>query len=136
MANSTYRDQDFKVDNASATLVSIKAYLNQVDLQHAKDIIDETAMGDNYDSILYGLARTTFSISGLVNTTTEAIFGPLIAASTSVTKTAEYKPFANRFYNGEFLITNIQLSGSKGSLQTFSAQGKFDGAINRTSVAL
>lgn len=136
MANTTFRDQDFKLDNASASLVSLKAYLNQVDLQRTLDLIEDTAMGDTNRQYMHGLAGTTFNISGMVNSTTDAIFGPLINAATSVTKTFEYKPFASRFYNGEVLLTNVQYSGSTNSLQTFSASATIDGAVNRTSVGL
>lgn len=136
MANTTFRDQDFKIDNASASLTSIKAYLNQVDFQRTLDIIEDTAMSDTNRSYLHGLAGTTFSINGMVNTTTDAIFGPLVAAATSVTKTVEWRAYASRFYNGEVLLTNVQYSGSTNSLQTFSASMTVDGAINRTSVAL
>ncbi|MCC6271576.1 MAG: hypothetical protein IT190_09895 [Microbacteriaceae bacterium] len=136
MANTTFRDQDFKIDNAAASLTSIKAYLNQVDLQRTLDTIEDTAMSDTNRSYLHGLAGTTFSINGMVNSTTDGIFGPLVAAATSVTKTVEWKAFANRFYNGEVLLTNVQYSGSTNSLQTFSASMTVDGAINRTSVAL
>ncbi len=136
MANTTFRDQDFKIDNASATLTSIKAYLNQLDLHRTLDLIEDTAMSDTNRSYLHGLAGTTWTINGMVNSTTDAIFGPLVNAATSVTKTVEWKAFASRYYNGECLITNVQYSGSTNSLQTFSISGTFDGAVNRTSVGL
>lgn len=136
MANTTFRDQDFKIDNASATLTSIKAYLNQVDLQRTIDLIEDTAMSDSNRSYLHGLGGTTVTINGMVNTTTDAIFGPLVNSATSVTKTVEWKAYANRYYNGEVLLTNVQYSGSTNSLQTFSVSATFDGAVNRTSVAL
>ena len=136
MANTTMRDMGFKIDGASATLVDIKAYCNQADLQRTLDLIEDTAMSDTNRSYLHGLAGTTISINGMVNTTTDGIFGPLVNAATSVTKTVEYKAYANRFYNGEVLLTNVQYSGSTNSLQTFSVSATFDGAVNRTSVAL
>ncbi len=136
MANTTMRDMGFKIDGASATLVDIKAYCNQADLQRTLDLIEDSAMSDTNRSYLHGLAGTTISINGMVNTTTDGIFGPLVNAATSITKTVEYKAYANRFYNGEVLLTNIQYSGSTNSLQTFSASATFDGAVNRTSVAL
>lgn len=136
MANTTFRDQDFKIDNASSTLTSIKAYLNQVDFQRTLDLIEDTAMSDTNRSYLHGLAGTTFTINGMVNSTTDAIFGPLVNAATSVTKTVEWKAFASRYYNGEVLLTGVQYSGSTNSLQTFSVSGTFDGAVNRTSVGL
>lgn len=136
MANTTFRDMDFKIDNASAAITSIKAYCNQADLQRTLDLIEDTAMSDSNRSYLHGLAGTTWTINGMVNTTTDAIFGPLISAATSVTKTVEFKAYASRFYNGETLITSVQYSGATNTLQTFSVSGTFDGAVNRTSVAL
>lgn len=136
MANTTYRDMGFKIDGAGGTLVDLKAYINQADLQRTLDLIEDTAMNDTNRSYLYGLAGTTVNINGMVNTTTDGVFGPLINTATSVTKTVEYKAYAARFYNGEVLLTNVQYSGSTNTLQTFSASATFDGAVNRTSVAL
>ena len=136
MANTTFRDMGFKIDNAAASLTDVKAYVNQVDLTRALELIEDTAMSDTNRSYLHGLAGTTLSINGMVNTTTDGIFGPLINAATSVTKTVEYKAYANRFYNGEVLLTNVKYSGQTNNLQTFSADMTFDGAVNRTSVAL
>ena len=136
MANTTYRDQDFKIDNAAGSLVSIKAYLNQVDLDRALDLIEDSAMSDTNRSYLFGMGGTTFSISGMVNSTTDAIFGPLVAAATSVTKTTEWKAYTARYYNGEALLSNVKYSGATNSLQTFSVSLTVDGAINRTSVGL
>ena len=130
------RDMGLKIDGASATLVDIKAYCNQADLQRTLDLIEDTAMSDTNRSYLHGLAGTTVTLNGMVNTTTDGIFGPLINAATSITKTIEYKAYANRFYNGEVLLTGVQYSGSTNSLQTFSVSATFDGAVNRTSVAL
>lgn len=137
MANKTYRDMAFKLDNASAALTAYTAWINQVDLEHALSLIEDTAMGDTSRSFLYGLVGTTFNLSGMVNTTTDAVLGPLIAGGgTSVTKTFEYQAYASRFYNGEVLLTNIKYSGSLNSLQTFSLSATIDGAVTRTSVAL
>ena len=136
MANTTYRDMAFKIDNASAALTAITAWLNQVDLERTLDLIEDTAMTDTNRQYLHGLAGTTFTISGMVNSTTDGIFGPLVNAATSITKTFEYKAFASRFYNGEVLLTSVKYSGSTNNLQTFSVSATIDGAVNRTSVAL
>lgn len=136
MANTTYRDQDLKIDNAGGTLTSIKAYLNQVDYQRSLDLIEDTAMSDTNKSYLHGIGGTTFSLSGMVNSTTDAIFGPLVAAATSVTKTIEWKAYTAQYYNGESFITNVSYSGKTNSLQTFSVSLTIDGAVNRTSVGL
>jgi hypothetical protein len=136
MANTTYRDMAFKIDNASASLTAITAYLNEVGLERTLDLIEDTGMTDTNRQYLHGLAGTTFTISGMVNSTTDGIFGPLVNAATSITKTFEYKAYAARFYNGEVLLTSVKYSGSTNNLQTFSASATIDGAVNRTSVGL
>jgi hypothetical protein len=133
MANKTYKDITFKVDNASASLTDITAYVNQASLQRAINLLDDSALSDSNRSVLTGLAGTTISINGFVNTTTDGIFGPLIATATSVTKTAQYGAYTGRFYYGETLISNVQYSGSVDSLETFSCDFTFDGAVTRTS---
>ena len=142
MANKTYKDMRFRLDNSTG-IQNITAYVNQASLQRAINLLDDSALSDSNRSVLTGLAGTTLSINGFVNTTVDAIFGPQIAAATSVTKTAEYRAYATnstgtvgRFYNGEILLSNIQYSGSVDNLQMFSADMTFDGAVNRTSASL
>ena len=126
----------FKIDNASAFITAITSYVNQASLQRAINLLDDSSLADANRSVLTGLAGTTLSINGFVNTTTDGIFGPLIATATSVTKTVEYGAYTGRYYNGEVLLSNVQYSGSVDNLQTFSADMTFDGAVTRTSVAL
>lgn len=145
MANLTYKAMRFKLDkpNSTGTLVltDITAYVNQASLQRAINLLDDSALSDSNRSVLTGLAGTTLNINGFINTTTDATFGPMIAAATSVTRTFEYRTHSTnsttgRFYNGEVLFSNIQYSGSVDSLQTFSADMTVDGAVNRTTIPL
>ena len=145
MGNKTYKELKFKFDkpNTTGTLVltDLTAYINQASLQRSINLLEDTALSDANRSVLTGLAGTTLSINGFVNTTVDATFGPMIATATSVTRTFEYKMFmtnstVGRCYNGEVLISNIQYSGSVDNLQTFSADMTVDGAVNRTTVPL
>lgn len=147
MANLTYKAMRFRLDKVNSTgvetLTNITAFVNQASLQRSINLLEDTALSDTNKSVLTGLAGTTLSINGFVNTTTDGCFGPQIAASTSVTKTFEYRTQATnstgtvgRFYNGEVLLSNIQFSGSVDNLQTFSADMTVDGAVNRTSASL
>lgn len=142
MANLTYKSMRFRLDNSTG-IQNLTAYVNQAQLQRAINLLEDTALSDANKSVLTGLAGTTLSINGFVNTTTDAMFGPLIAAATSVTKTFEYRILSTnstgtvgRFYNGEVLVSNVQYSGSVNNLQTFSADMTVDGAVNRTSASL
>lgn len=136
MANKVWKDVTFKIDNAAGAITAITAYVNQASLQRAINLLDDSALSDTNRSVLTGLAGTTVAINGFVNTTTDGIFGPLIATATSVTKTVEYGAYSGRYYNGEVLLSNIQYSGSVDSIQTFSVDMTFDGAVNRTTGAL
>jgi hypothetical protein len=126
----------FRIDGAAGTLVDIIAYINSQEIDRAVDLMEDTGMSATNKSYLAGLAGTTLNIGGFVNTTTDAIFGPLISTNTSITKTVEYKAHTARFYNGEVWVTNVKYSGSPNNLEVFSASVTFDDAVNRTSVAL
>ena len=141
MANKTFKDTRFRIDTTTL-LTDITSYINQVSIARAMDLIEDTGLNEQNKSILQGLAGTTITINGHVNTTIDAIFGPLINAATSVTKTVEYQEYktttnstgtSGMFYVGEVLLSNVQYSGAAGSLQTFSADMSFDGAVTRTS---
>ena len=143
MANKIYKDMRIKVDTAGGTLTDITSYLSSASIRSIQDTIEDTGMGDEEKSYLFGQAGATIPLSGMVNTTTDAMFGPLVGNRTTVTKTVEYRAYltntttgAGRYYNGEALITSVEYSGSTNSLQTFSADAVFDGVVNRTTVAL
>jgi len=137
MANTTLKDMAFRLaGNATSALVAITSYINQQDLKAVLSLIEQTAMGDTKRRYIPGLSGNTVSINGMVNTTTDGIFGPLISAATSVSKRCEFKSYAARFYNGQVFLSDVTYSGRTNQLQTFSANMTFDGALNRTSVTL
>lgn len=143
MGNKIYKDIRVKVDTAGGTLTDITSYLSSASIRSVQDTIEDTAMGDEEKSYLFGQAGASVPLAGMVNTTTDAMFGPLVGNRTTVTKTLEYRAYptnttgnVGRFYNGEVLITSVEYSGSTNSLQTFSAEAVFDGVINRTTVQL
>ena len=143
MADKTYKDLRFRLDNSTGTITNITGFTNQASMQRSINLLEDTALNDANKSVLTGLAGTTLSINGFINTTTDALFGPMIATATSVTRTFEYRTHATnstgtvgRFYNGEVLLSNIQYSGSVDSLQTFSVDMTVDGAVNRTTASL
>jgi hypothetical protein len=126
----------FRIDGSTGVLQDLSGDVNQQSIQRAVNLLEDTGMGEEERTFLPGLAGTTLSINGMANTTTEAIFGPLVADNTSRTKTVEFKTHAGRFLNGEVRVGGYQASGSPDSLETFSADLTVDGAMNRTTVAL
>lgn len=136
MANTIYKDITIKIDNAAGSLTDVTAYLSSGSIRATQDTIEDSAMGDTEKQYLFGLAGASFPISGMVNTTTDGILGPLLGNRTTATKTFQYGAYSGRVYRGEVLVTSVEYSGSTNSLQTFTAEATFDGAITRTSVAL
>ena len=135
MANKTSKDLGLKIDNASQALTDISANVNQQDLERATTILDDTAVGDTAHTTLYGLLQAPrLTLNGWVNTTVEAIFGPLLVSGTGVTKTAQFQLYSTRFIYGEFNFENVRFSGSPDTLQTWSATLVGAGGLNRTSV--
>jgi hypothetical protein len=140
MANKIYKDITVKVDAPNSTgtlaLVDITSYLSSASLRSVQDTIEDTSLADEERSYLFGLAGASIPLAGMVNTTTDNAFGPLIGNRTTATRTIQYTAYSGRVYRGEALITSVEYSGSVNSLQTFSSEAVFDGAITRTSVAL
>lgn len=134
MANKNHKDIAFHIDNASAALTDITAYLNNQELARTIALQEDTGEGQEERTYLNGLAGTTFTINGFVNSTTDGIFGPLVSDNTSVTKTFAYRLYSTRFYKGETWVTNVRYSGDRESLQTFSAEATITGVVTRTSV--
>lgn len=136
MANTIFKDMLIKLDNAAGSLTDITSYLSSASIRSVQDTIEDTAMADEEKSYLFGIAGASVPLAGMVNTTTDGILGPLIGNRTTATKTFQYTAYSGRVYRGEILITSVEYSGSTNSLQTFSAEGVFDGVMTRTSVAL
>jgi len=143
MANKIYKDMRIRIDNAAGTLTDITAFLSGASIRAVQDTIEDTSLTDEERSYLFGLAGASIPLAGMVNTTTDGIFGPLKGNRTTATKTIEYRThftdstgIVGRFYTGEVLVTSTEYSGSVNSLETFSAEATFDGAVTRTSKAV
>lgn len=136
MANKIYKDMVIKMDSSTGVLKDITSYLSSASIRSVQDTIEDTGMGDEERSYLFGLAGASAPLAGMINSTTDDIFGPLIGNRTTATKTLQYTAYSGRVYRGEVLVTSVEYSGSTNSLETFSSEATFDGAITRTSVAL
>ena len=137
MANLTSKNLGVKLDNASAAITDISGNVNSQSLTRAVTILDDTAVGDTARTTLLGLTQpVSFTLNGWVNSTLDAILGPIMAAGTSVAKTAEFQQSSGRFYNGEFHLENITYTGDVDAVQTWSATFQSVGTVNRTSKAL
>lgn len=136
MANLIYKNETIKLDNAAGSLVDITSYTTSFTLTGAQDLIEDTTMGNEERSYLFGLAGATLQLAGVMNSTTDAIFGPLIGNRTTATKTFQHAATTNIVHRGEVLVTQVQYSGSTNSLQTWSFSATLDDVMIKTSVAL
>ena len=134
MANKWGNDAKFIIDNAAGSTTDISAYVNQAGIRGACDILDQTGFGNTNPDIIHGIASATIPVNGFINSTTDGIFGPLVGNRTSVTKTTSFYN-GLKYYTGEFLPSDVEISGDPRSLLTFSANMNIDGAVTRTSVA-
>lgn len=134
MAVKNHKDIGFYVDSSTGVLTNISSYINSQELARTLALQEDTGEGLEERTYLNGLAGTTFTVNGFVNTTTDGIYGPLVSDNTSITKTIAYKQHSARFYKGEVWINNVRYSGDRESLQTFSAEHTITGAVTRTSV--
>jgi len=85
MTNKIYKDMRVKIDNAAGSITDITSYLSSASLRAVQDTIEDTSLADDERSYLFGLAGATIPLSGMVNTTTDAIFGPLVGNRTTAT---------------------------------------------------
>lgn len=134
MGNLTQKDIGFYLDNASAVLTDISAYVNQQDLERTIQMLESEGEGQVERTFLPGLGSGMIRPNGFVNTTTDGIFGPLVSTNTSITKTFAFKQSAGRFYKGEAWPSQVKYSGSRDSLQTWSCDLTVSGAFTRTSL--
>lgn len=136
MANLLWKNETIKLDNAAGTLTDITTYCTSFSLSGAQDTVEDTTMGNEERSYLFGLAGATVSLAGVINTTTDAIFSPLIGNRTTATKTFQHAITTNLALRGEIIPTAVQYSGATGALQTWSMTGTFDDVMIKTSVPL
>lgn len=122
----------FKLDNQTAAVTDITAYCNNQSIAGSMNLIEGTVMNTKERPQYPGTSGATFSINGFINSTTEAIFAPLVGNRTSLTKTFGFYN-GYKYLTGECYPTNVQFSGQPDNLPTWSADFTVDGAITRTA---
>lgn len=130
-------DMGLKIDSSTGVLTDVSDAVNSASMQAAFSILEHVGLGDSETGSVQGVRQLVrLSLNGFINTTTDGIFGPILAAGTTITKTVEFQESSSRYYNGEWNFSNVQISGSSDTIQTWSAELANQGTINRTSVGL
>lgn len=134
MAHRTSKDLALRIDTAGGVLAAISGSVNSQSLRQAATILDDTGMADTQHTHLPGLILApVIPLNGWVTSTTDAIFGPAVGSVT--TKTVEFQVYSGRYYYGEFLVQDYEISGTVDTLQTWSCNLVASAGVTRTSVA-
>lgn len=130
------RKSQFYLDNTSGTLTEYSSEINGVSSELGRDILEDTSLNEDWESIQAGIRRGQVPINGFVTQLNTGIMKALLAAqATSVTKTFQFK-VGSRYINGEALVGDVKWDADGKKLIPFSATLRVDGAVNETSVAL
>lgn len=133
MAFTHGKDSVFKLDNSGGTLTDISTYVNNVDFPETADVSETTTLGADNKTYIAGLKDATISLSGLWDSTADAIFGAVVGQS--ATLSFEYSPEGttggNIKYTGEAILTSYAISSPVGDAVGYSADLQVSGAITR-----
>ena len=133
MAFTHGKDSVFKLDNSGGALTDISTYVNNVDFPETADVSETTTLGADNKTYIAGLKDATISLSGLWDSTADAIFGAVVGQS--ATLSFEYSPEGttggNVKYEGEAILTSYAISSPVGDAVGYSADLQVSGAITR-----
>lgn len=137
MAHQISSAASFGCDNAGGTFTDISGSVNSVTLNGGNALVDDTGLGDTRHTEINDVDPImTMQINGFWNSTTEAIFGPVMEG-TSVTKTVQYRTISGQYHSGEANVGAVSHSTPVG-IQTFSCEFRSSdtAGFTRTSVAV
>ena len=133
MAFTHGKDSVFKLDNASGSLTDISTYVNNVDFPETADVSETTTLDADNKTYIAGLKDATISLSGLWDSTADAIFGAVVGQS--ATLSYEYSPEGTASgkvkYTGEAILTSYAISSPVGDAVGYSADLQVSGAVTR-----
>lgn len=136
MAHETSKITGFAIDNSAGTLTDISGSVNACTSQRAFEELDDTGLGDTIHSRVPGLGMaSTYDVNGWVNSTTRAIFAPLVHTDTGApTKTIAIKEASGVYYKGEAVVSNVTMGKAVGQLNTWSCTVTAVSGLSQTSV--
>lgn len=134
MAHWTGKDMGLKLDNESGTLTDLGPHVNSQDLARVVAMLEDTGMGESESTFLPGMGSNTVALNGMVDSTVAEILNPLVTTNTSLLKTLQFQEKSDVFIYGEGWLDQINVSGTPQTLETFSANFTFSGALTKTSV--
>ena len=111
-----------RVDNASGTLTDISGDVTNAAINGGNGLVEDTGLGDSNRTEQRDIGAVKgITLTGMMNSTTRGIYGPLAAEGTSTTKTIEVTLASGQYITGEANIGPVSLSIPVG-LQTWTAE--------------
>jgi hypothetical protein len=131
MAKAHSRLATFSLDNSGGTPVDVTQYVDTVSLQDAVDASETTTLGDNAREYIEGLAGTTISVSGPLDSVLYAQIAGI--RQSGATRTFTYRPMGGTgtypTISGECLVSAFTLGAQVGNPASFSATLTVTGAV-------
>ena len=128
------------MDNAAGTLTDITDIGTDAGLSRSLDTADASHFGTSAKEYVAGQNDATFSISGLFDSTQDAMINEAfeaLADGTLASLTVEYGPAGSTLgkpkYSQECIITSYDVSGSVGDLVQASLNFQRTGATTRST---
>lgn len=136
MAHETSKVTGFAIDNSAGALTNISGSTNSVVPTRGFEELDDTGLGDNIHTRVPGLGMAAvYDANGFVNSTTRAIFAPLLhGTAATVTKTIELKIATGEYWTGEAVVTNVSMPVNVGQINTWSCTLTAATGLTDTSV--
>lgn len=137
MAHVNSQVASLRLDDATGAIATISGSTVNVTVNDAggTPLLDDTGLGDARHTQIFDIKiQAQGSANGWLNSTTEAIFAPLVNG-TSITKTIGIGLVSGQYLNGEVFIRNVQLNQAVGSIGTWSFDYMAQTTLTRTSVA-
>lgn len=136
MAKGHSRNSKFSLDNSAGALTDITPYVDTVNLQDAVDASEVTVLGTNARAYIEGLAGTTISVSGPLDSVLYSQIAGIRQSGS--TRSFEYLPLGNTGgypeVVGECFVSAFTLNAQVGSASTFSATLTVTGAVTYGTV--
>lgn len=125
-------------DSGTSIMVTISGDITNVAINGGNGLVEDTGLGDANRTEQRDIGTVKgIALTGMMNSTTMGIYGPLAARGTSITKTIEIALASGQFISGEANIGPVALSIPVG-LQTFTAEYRSTSGsgFDYTSVAI
>lgn len=137
MAHQISSAAGFSIDDSTGVLADISGSVNNMSINGGNGLIEDTGLGDSVRTEIRDVGIVnSISITFMVDSTTEAIFSPLING-TSVQKTVQAKLIDGLYLSGEAFVGpvgfSIPIGLQTGTIELRSASST---GFDRTSEAL